>query len=70
MIHAPFTEDQVESLNEYQKSGVFHEFTCGTENCRDSLVATSEGWTCPSCDYTQDWAHIWMGNWGWRITPQ
>ena len=21
------------------------------------LVATEAGWVCPTCDYTQDWAH-------------
>ena len=32
-VYAPFTEDQIASLNEYQKSGVFNEFTCGNDNC-------------------------------------
>ena len=63
-----FTEDQVASLNAYQESGVFHEFTCGGEKCRRALVATTEGWRCPDpeCDYTQDWAHSWMMDWSWK----
>jgi hypothetical protein len=67
-IQAPFTEDQVNSLNEYQPSGVFHPFTCGGDKCRNDLVATKEGWVCPDpeCDYTQDWAWNWMADWSWK----
>lgn len=64
-IHAPFTPEQVRRLNEYQHAGQFHPYTCG--NCRDNLgtengmndrllVATEQGWECPTCDYTQNWA--------------
>jgi len=28
-VFAPFTPEQVEALNKYQKSGAFHPFTCG-----------------------------------------
>lgn len=31
-IQAPFTDDQVKSLNEYQRSRVFHPFTCPKEH--------------------------------------
>lgn len=67
-----FTPDEVESLNAYQKSGVFHPFTCGTKekhtNNRDSdvLQAESDGWHCVSCDYHQIWAHEWMKSWTWK----
>jgi hypothetical protein len=107
---APWTPDEVESLNEYQRSGAGHPFTCG--QCRDvrgttymytdegngsliqltfememgmslaerhalfdsgrlvhrerELVATLGGWICPTCDYTQDWAHAHMANGAWR----
>lgn len=30
------------------------------------LVATRNGWVCPTCDYTQDWAWTVMANGGWR----
>lgn len=26
------------------------------------LVATINGWICPTCDYTQDWAHEFMAS--------
>lgn len=85
-VYAPFTEDQVDSLNWYQRTSSFHEFTCGNDNCPgkrhvsynpkykppepaptgDMLVATANGWICPSCDYTQNWAHLYMANWAWE----
>lgn len=60
MLKAPWTDEQVKNLNDYQNSGRFHPFTCG--NCRNDLVALNEGWTCPTpdCGYTQDWAHEFM----------
>jgi hypothetical protein len=66
MLEAPFTTEQVKSLNEYQESGVFHPFTCGTDKCRCVLIAAEDGWTCPECDYTQNWAHEWMGDNSWK----
>ena len=51
-----FTKEEVENLNSYQESGIFHQFTCGNNHDGErNLVATQEGWICPSCDYTQDW---------------
>lgn len=56
-----FTDEEVENLNRYQASGVFHEFTCGRDHEGSrTLVATNAGWVCassPECGYTQDWAH-------------
>lgn len=68
---APWTEEQVASLNAYQASGRYHPFTCANrsepghqERHGDLgvLVATKDGWICPDCDYTQDWAHWSMLN--------
>lgn len=63
-IKAPFTDKQVAGLNYYQKSGGFHEFTCGGKNhpseTDNTLIATNEGWICPNCDYKQNWAHSFM----------
>lgn len=58
-IVAPFTDEQVKHLNEYQTCGL-HEFTCGGDHRGDKrLIATTEGWVCvnPDCSYTQNWAH-------------
>lgn len=63
-ITAPFTPEQVENLNLYQRSGVMHPFTCGAENCRADLIATEAGGGCPTegCEYTQKWAHAFMSD--------
>lgn len=65
LVKAPWTADQVESLNGFQGCGCYHPFTCGGCDNRDGLVATKTGWTCPSCDYRQDWAHYFMVDWSW-----
>lgn len=63
MLKAPWTEEQVTALNEYQKKDEFHEFTCG--NGSHVLRATPNGWVCDECaaqgkSYTQDWCHDFM----------
>ena len=63
-MKAPFTQEQVEALNRFQQSGHVHPYTCGSGRRTDAdhldgegvLVATTEGWKCPYCDYRQDWA--------------
>lgn len=61
VIKAPFTDEQVNNLNRYQKLGFIHEFTCGNEHEGDNtLIATKDGWICPTCDYTQNWCHDFM----------
>jgi hypothetical protein len=64
----PFTSDQVESFNAFQKSWVFHPFTCGNREHGgdDILVARENGLYCPTCDYRQDWMHRWMGDGTWK----
>lgn len=65
-VRAPFTDDQVESLNNFQAARLMHPFTCGV--CREPLFATVAGWVCPTfqCPYTQAWAHGFMANWTWK----
>jgi len=71
IITTPWTDEQVEALNNYQRAGRFHPFTCGNRDdgkhphepeLQDHgvLRATSEGWVCPFCDYKQFWAHDFM----------
>lgn len=64
-VSAPFTDDQVASLNVYQADRVAHPFTCGGAECREVLRATPRGWVCPGCDYRQEWAHSFMADWTW-----
>ena len=59
VITAPWTEDQVATLNAFQHSGLTHPFTCGAEHdMHQTLIAEPDGWHCPDadCSYTQDWA--------------
>lgn len=58
--YAPWDETEVALLNQYQKDERFHPFTCGTNSKHPVLVATSDGWICEACGYTQNWAHTFM----------
>ncbi len=65
---APWTRADAATLNYAQWNPVLHPFTCPNRsdgNHNDwgpdlgALVATTDGWVCMYCDYTQDWAHKW-----------
>jgi len=64
-IVPPWSAEQVAGLNGYQRSGVFHPYTCGDASCRADLVATRDGWRCPHCSYRQTWAHAFSVD-GWK----
>jgi hypothetical protein len=71
IVAAPWGPDEVASLAGYQHSGSAHPFTCGDDACRGRthgvpLMATSVGWECPGCGYTQNWAWVFMTNYWWR----
>lgn len=68
-IEAPWTPEQVDALNDFQTQRLGHPFTCadrmdGTHPERFGdfgvLVATTDGWVCPDCPYTQRWAMAYM----------
>lgn len=72
-IEAPFSNEQVKSLNDYQQERIFHPFTCDRKSpeCETKtnpddilaegvLIATTEGWVCPCGKYKQNWAHSFM----------
>jgi hypothetical protein len=73
VISIPWTEEQVEALNGYQRAGVMHPFTCEYRSDHmfanaGILVATPTGWECPyqHCTYMQFWAHGFMFDPHWR----
>lgn len=55
---APFTEEQVSNINEWQESGFVHRLTC-PDNCDEfgeSMFAIEIGMFCPQCDgLKQEW---------------
>jgi len=55
----PWSDEKVARLNEHQKDGRFHPYTCPgnrkvCENHRE-LVATTNGWVCQCGKYKQMW---------------
>jgi hypothetical protein len=67
---APFTDREVDSINRFQRSSVFHEFTCVEDHDQDrTLVADNDGLRCPHCAYTQNWAYSWMADGSWANSP-
>lgn len=58
-IIAPWDYETVDYLNKIQQNPYFHGYTCGNESRHELLVATTDGWKCPNCEYTQNWAHDW-----------
>lgn len=68
-IQSPWTQEQVDALNRWQQGQWVHPFTCLNRgdgkhrhifNDLGTLIATENGWMCPCCDYTQNWAHDFM----------
>ena len=56
-----FQPEEVECLNNFQRSGAMHPFTCPNNHpSPKDLLATVFGWVCPCCEYTQGWAHDFM----------
>ena len=67
--NAPWTDEQVKNLNDYQASGVIHPFTGERKPDGDEtiLIATREGWVeQESGPVVQTWAHSFMVNGSWR----
>lgn len=70
-VTAPWTAEQVASLNDYQASGVMHPFTgrndLAPDREDDVLVATPDGWISTlDPEYRQTWAWRWMADRGWE----
>lgn len=64
-IHAPWTDQQVASLNVYQKADYVHPFTSVWGVI---LTATEAGWVeAQFGPIVQDWAYEFMTDWSWRM---
>jgi hypothetical protein len=64
MINAPFSEAEVNEINDYQKLRFFHPLTCGdvSDKCErrnrtgEGLLTAEQGClTCPCGEYKQTW---------------
>jgi hypothetical protein len=72
-IIAPWTVEQVDTLNAFQVGGFMHPFTCGRRDKHRGhpsvLLATPAGWVCTQidCTFTQDWAHDFMADRAWVL---
>jgi hypothetical protein len=65
VVIAPFTEEQVESINAFQGDGSWHPFTC--PKCGIRLKASTVTIQCYGCGkYMQTWVHRFMADWSWR----
>lgn len=65
---APWTNDEVASLNGYQQAGYMHPFTYGDGDEQVDLIATNEGWVAKKGGtVVQTWAHKFMTNWSWKL---
>lgn len=63
---APWTTDQVNSLNAYQRYGYVHPYTSENGNV---LIATKDGWVEEEDGpVVQDWAHEFSLDWSWNNT--
>lgn len=57
-IFPPWTPEQVDALNRFQRYDFVHPWTCPEDHggADRRLFATSGGWRCPHCDYRQGYA--------------
>ena len=56
VVSAPWTDQQVLALLEYQECDNYHPYTCG---CGLLLEPTTQGWRCPACGElaARSWVH-------------
>lgn len=64
--HAPWTDEEVESIKGFQEAGSFHPFTC-PEHTDFELIPYTEALLCPltNCMYKQTWVHSFMADGSW-----
>lgn len=71
-VKAPFTDEQVRSLNDYQTNSIFHAFTCGSGSDHGPLLARPDGMVCQGagCSYRQEWVNRFMADHSWRVSQE
>jgi hypothetical protein len=62
-IFPPWSDKDIAALKRWQQAETVHPFTCieaHQSELQRILVPTKDGWICPTCSYTQNWAHAFM----------
>lgn len=63
-VEAPFSDEQVSAINEYQKNPSLHPLTCcghnGCERDDRNLLAQTNCLVCPCGQYKQNWVHTFI----------
>ena len=61
---APWTDNEVATINEYQKSSYFLPFICPEMH---TLIAGQDGLFCPHCtSFSLNWTYPWVLNSFWK----
>jgi hypothetical protein len=62
-LFVPFSEKQIDSINQYQHCDSFHHLTCA---CGTDLVAEKNGLYCGNClKIVQDWVPLFTADMRW-----
>lgn len=71
LSRAPWTADQLSSLEQYQKSETFSPFVCSVDHVFEIgnsmlICRECEYPNLPPSAYGQDWAYVWTVDWSWK----
>ncbi len=66
ILKAPFTEDQVKAITEYQQESPWHQYTCYTDSQHPTLVASTDGLICNECGHVQNWVFASTADGSWK----
>lgn len=62
-VSAPFSDEQLKSINTYQREGRFTPLVC---KCGGKLYGRHDGLACPSCFEVTNRCPRWVTNWIWN----
>jgi hypothetical protein len=63
-VNAPFSEQQMASLQRFQACEMMHPYTC--HHCSHKLVPIVDGLLCPEHGLVQTWVIGFTANGGWQ----
>ena len=70
-LFPPFTEEQIESIDLYQRAGSYESIKFPSKECRERhsdsiMMPTKHFLLCPLCGGKVYWVFPWIANWSWR----